>query len=98
MLGQCFQIKTDNQILEYFPEQWISSLKHQKWVPKLFGYDYDIVYKKEKENVVVNLLSRKYEYEGFLFSLSFIVEDWLQDVCQEWWQDPKISILIHKLQ
>jgi hypothetical protein len=41
----------------------------------MLGYDYDIIYKKDKENVVVNALSRKYEEEGSLFSLSFIVAD-----------------------
>jgi len=44
-------------------------------VTKLFGYDYEIVYKKGKENVVVDALSWKYEDEWPLFSLSFIVEN-----------------------
>jgi hypothetical protein len=56
-------------------EQRISSPDQQKWVTKLFGYDYEIIYKKGKENVVVDALSGKYEDEGSLFSLSFIVPD-----------------------
>jgi hypothetical protein len=48
--------------------------------------------------VVVDALSRKYEYEGSLFSLSFIVPYWLQVVRQEWMQDPKISRLVQQLQ
>jgi hypothetical protein len=67
-------------------------------VTKLFGYDYEIIYKKGKENVVVDALSQKYEEDGSLFSLSFIVPDWLQVVRQEWLQDPKISSMIHQLQ
>jgi len=35
-------------------------------VTKLFGYDYEITYKKGKDNVVVDTLSRKYEDEGSL--------------------------------
>jgi len=66
-------------------------------VTKLFGYDYEISYKKGKDNVVADALSQKYEDEGSIFSLSFIVPDWLQAVCQEWLQDPKISQLIHQL-
>jgi hypothetical protein len=46
LLGQLFQIKTDHQILKYFWEQHISSLEKQKWVTKLFGYDYEIIYNK----------------------------------------------------
>jgi hypothetical protein len=57
LLGQCFQIKTDHQSLKYFLEQHISSQEKQKWVTKLFGYDYEIIYKKGKDNVVVNALS-----------------------------------------
>jgi hypothetical protein len=58
-------------------EQLISSPKKQKWMTKLFGYDYKIIYKKGKENVVVDALSKKYKEEGSLFSISFIVTDWL---------------------
>jgi hypothetical protein len=97
LLGQRFQIKTDHQSLKYFLEQRISSQEQQKWVTKLFGYDYEIIYKKGKDNVVADALSRKYEDEGSLFSLSFIVPDWLQAVHQEWLQDPKSSHLIQQL-
>jgi hypothetical protein len=71
LLGQRFQIKTDHQSLKYFLEQLISSPEQQKWVTKLFGYDYEIIYKKGKENVVADALSQKYEDEGSLF-FSFI--------------------------
>jgi hypothetical protein len=64
---------------------------------KLFGYDYEIIYKKGKDNVVADALSQKYEDEGSLFSLSFIVPDWLQAVSQEWIQDPKSLHLIQQL-
>jgi hypothetical protein len=98
LFGQHFQINTDHQSLQYFLEQCISSPEQQKWVTKLFGYDYEIIYKKGKDNVVADALSQKYEEEGSLFSLSFIVPDWLQAVRQEWLQDPKSSHLIQQLQ
>jgi hypothetical protein len=50
-------------------EQRRSSQEKQKWVTKLFGYDYEIIYKKGKGNVVADALSRKYEYEGSIFPL-----------------------------
>jgi hypothetical protein len=81
-----------------FLEQHISSPEQQKWVTKLFGYDFEIIYKKGKENVVVDALSRKNKDEGSIFSLSFIVPDWLQVVRREWLQDPKSSQLIQQLQ
>ena len=73
LLGQRFQIKIDHQSLKYFLEQRISSQEQQKWVTKFFGYDYEIIYKKGKENVVVDALSRKYE-EGSLFFLSIVLD------------------------
>jgi hypothetical protein len=37
-------------------------------VTKLFGYDYEIIYKKSKENLMADALSNKYEEEGSIFS------------------------------
>jgi hypothetical protein len=61
LFGKHFQIKIDHRSLKYFLEQIISSSEKKKWVTKLFGYDYEIIYKKGKENVLVDALSRKYE-------------------------------------
>jgi hypothetical protein len=47
--------------------------------------------------VVIDALSWKYEEEGSLFSLSFIVLDWLKEFFQEWFQDPNLSLLIQQL-
>jgi hypothetical protein len=60
-LGQHFQINIDDHSLKYFLKQRISSTEQQKWVTKLFGYDYEIIYKKGKENVLVESVSMKYE-------------------------------------
>jgi hypothetical protein len=57
LLGKRFQIKTDHQSLKYFLEQRISSQEQQTWVSKLFGYEYEIIYKKGKDNVVADALS-----------------------------------------
>jgi hypothetical protein len=61
LLEKHFQIKIDHQSLKCFLKQQISSPRQQKWVTNIFGYDYEIIYKKGKENVVVDSLSRKYE-------------------------------------
>jgi hypothetical protein len=92
LLGQLFQIKTDHQSLKYFLEQRISSQEQQKWVTNLFGYDYEIIYKKGKDNVVADALSRKYEEEGSLFSLSFIVPDCSKLCARNGFKIPKVRI------
>jgi len=77
---------------------WISSPEQQKWLTKMFGYDYEIIYKKRKENLVVDSLSGKYEEEGSLFSISFIIDDWLKLVHHGWFQYHENSSLIQQLE
>jgi hypothetical protein len=67
LLGKLFEIKIDHQSLKYFLEKIISSPEKQKWVTKIFGYDYEIIYKKGKENVVVDSVYMKYKEDGSLF-------------------------------
>ena len=58
LLGRCFSIKMDHHSLKYFLEQRLSSSEEHKWVTMMLGYDYEIIYKKGKQNVVVDVLSR----------------------------------------
>ena len=44
----------------------------------MLGYEFEIIYKKGKQNVVVDALSRKDEdVEALLFSISIIQADWI---------------------
>ena len=61
LMDKHFTIKTDHWSLKYLTEQKISNLLQQKWISKLLGYDYTIVYKKGKDNTVADALSRKFE-------------------------------------
>ena len=47
--------------MKYLTEQKISNLLQQKWISKLLGYDYTIVYRKGKDNTVADALSSKFE-------------------------------------
>lgn len=58
LIGHRFQIRTDHRSMKYILEQKISSMEQQCWVSKLLGYDYEVVYKKEVDNVVADALSR----------------------------------------
>jgi hypothetical protein len=64
----------------------------------MFDYDYDIIYRKGKYNVVDDALSSKYEEDGSLFSLAFIVANWLNLVHHQFFQDSKIASLIQKVE
>lgn len=54
LIGHHFIIRTNHHNLKYFLEYRISTLEQQKWIPKLLGYDYEIMYNKGTENVVAD--------------------------------------------
>ena len=56
----------------------------------MLGYDFEIIYKKGKLNVVAYSLSRKHEdIEGFLCVISLPQSDWVEEAKIEWKKDQK---------
>ena len=45
--------------LKYFLEQRVATLEQQKWVAKLLGYDYEIIYRPGRDNLAAVALSRR---------------------------------------
>jgi hypothetical protein len=43
----------------------------------MLGYDYEIIYKKGKYNIMVDELSREHVEDNSLFSLFFPIMDWI---------------------
>lgn len=58
ILGRRFTIQTDQRSLRYMLDQRILTPEQQKWMSKLVGYDYEIVYKLGKANSAADALSR----------------------------------------
>jgi hypothetical protein len=54
LIGRHFKVKIYHDTLKYFLEQRLSSEEQQKWVTKILGYDFEIVYKKGKKIFVVD--------------------------------------------
>lgn len=59
ILGRRFIIQTDQRSFRYLLEQRILTPEQQKWMGKLVGYDYEIVYKPGKANAAADALSRR---------------------------------------
>jgi hypothetical protein len=99
LIGRHFKVKTDHDSLKYFLEQRLSSEEQQKWVTKILGYDFEIIYKNGKQNVVADALSRKDEdVEAFLCAILIIQLDWIIEARDEWKNDEKVWTLIERLQ
>ena len=65
----------------------------------MLGYDFEIIYKKGKQNMVANALLRKYEdVEALLCDLLIIQLDWIVEAREEWKNDPSVWMLIQNLQ
>ena len=77
LLGMKFLVKTDQNNLKYFLTQKNLSLEQQKWVSKIQVFDFDILYKKGKDNLVVDMLSRKLDNDAMLCSISIIIIEWI---------------------
>jgi hypothetical protein len=66
LLDKVFVIKTDQQSLKHLLEQRVGTPMQQKWITKLLGYPFVVEYKKGKENVVADALSRQADSELML--------------------------------
>nr|GEX50732.1 hypothetical protein [Tanacetum cinerariifolium] len=69
LLDRHFKIRTYHFSLKYLLNQKLTTQFQFKWLPKLLGYDYVIVYKMGSKNVVANALSRM-DSSGELLQIS----------------------------
>jgi len=56
-MGNHFKIYTNQKSLNTFLTQTIQTPEQQKWTTKMQGYDFQILYKPGKNNIVADALS-----------------------------------------
>ena len=61
----------------------------------MLGYDFEINYKKGKQNVVANALPKKDEdVKALIYAISIIQPDWIVEARDEWKNDEEIWAFI----
>lgn len=58
LMGRHFTIRTNQQAIKHFMNQKLTTVAQQKWMSKLLGFDYSIEYRRGRDNVVADPLSR----------------------------------------
>lgn len=82
-MGRHFTIRTDQQAIKHFMNHKLTTVAQQKWMSKLLGFDYSIEYRRGRDNVVADPLSRlhdqqdeKLENEAQVKAISIVILKW----------------------
>ncbi|KAM0014322.1 putative nucleotidyltransferase, Ribonuclease H [Helianthus debilis subsp. tardiflorus] len=94
LLGHKFTILTDQQSLKRLQDQVIQTPEQQKWLGKLLGFDFDIVYRPGTQNSAADALSRV--PSGHLLAISAPVPSLLHDLSNAAKSDPEFTDLMHR--
>ncbi|KAK9175296.1 hypothetical protein WN944_027302 [Citrus x changshan-huyou] len=99
LLGKHFKVITDHFSLKYMLEQRISTPMQQKWLTKLIGYDFEIIFRSGRENKAADALSRLQESteNAMVMAISLPIGVWVEQLKQEWQHDPEIQKLIQEI-
>ena len=79
LLGHHFVVQTNQHNLKFLWEQQIMTEPQQKWLLKLMGYDFPIEFKRGKNNMAANALSRN-DTRGEFNVVSSPLPQWLESI------------------
>ncbi|KAA0043665.1 Transposon Ty3-G Gag-Pol polyprotein [Cucumis melo var. makuwa] len=91
-----FKVKTNQKALKFLLDQRIIQPQYQKWIAKLLGYSFEVVYKPGAENRAADALSRK-PVEVHLFGLSVPITIDLEVIKKEVFQDPRYVKIVEEI-
>lgn len=99
LMGRRFIVHTDQKSLEFLLDQREVTMDYQKWLIKLFLYDFQIVYKQGSENKAADRLSRIHHPVLSSFALQFFALTvpsvlQLQDLYKEIAEDDELQSVI----
>jgi len=92
-----FIIQTDHESLKYLLDQKIHTIIQKKGLTKLLGLRYKILYRKGRENIMADALSRKTSGELSAKGnrvITNILPAWYEDVYASYEKDCKLQAII----
>jgi hypothetical protein len=92
-LGSKLIIKTDQQSLKFITDQRVAEGIQHKLMLKLLEFDFNIEYKKGKENRVADALSQKF---CKIFAISVVTPTWIQDITASYVSDSHVRPLLEQ--
>ncbi|KAJ0803307.1 putative nucleotidyltransferase, Ribonuclease H [Helianthus annuus] len=92
-----FLIRTDQQSLKHLLTQKVTTPLQHKWLAKLMGYNYSIDYKKGKENVAADALSRVHGVSLFTTSINSFEPVLMQRIITSQQKDDQLQEIVTKL-
>ena len=95
--GRHFIIRTDHLSLKYLLEHKVTCPSQHVWLAKLLGFDYEIEFKKGKDNVVADALSRVSCGTLSTLAVSSLSTTLLDEIKLSWQTDKEVQTLIHEL-
>nr|CAD1840652.1 unnamed protein product [Ananas comosus var. bracteatus] len=97
LLPKSFVIRTDHESLKHLLEQKIITPMQQKRMWKLMGFNYTIAYKKGKENMAADALSRREVESGTSLAITAIVPTWMSELEDSYKGDANCEQLIKEV-
>ena len=95
--GRHFLIRTDHSSLKFLLDHKATHEAQQVWLTKLLGFDYEIEYRKGKDNLAVDALSRITSKELSALTLSSISTTIMDEIRQTWVADPNLQRIIDEV-
>nr|GEW35483.1 gypsy/Ty3 retroelement polyprotein [Tanacetum cinerariifolium] len=90
-------LQQDGHPIAYI-NQRISTPTQMKWLPKLMGYDYEVIYKQGKDNAVADALSRRGDVGELLaMSTTSMCTELYDRVVQSWLENDHLQTIIADL-
>lgn len=84
LLGRHFIVRTYQRALKFLLEQKLHTGSQLKWITRLMQFDFDIEYKKGKDNKAADALSRVPAAQLAALTLSIVKTDLFQIIVNSW--------------